>query len=264
VDEDSGISGDAVPHPAPDSVAILTLNLRSIRDFWVRREPLAVAQIRVASPDICALQEVSSWSFQGAWLRCRLNRGQTPDMRYRHWHSSDRGLTGVIEGESILTRVRVVERAVLYFGIDNRIAQRATLVLPTGKAFNFVNTHLADGYKESDRMKQAEMLLEWLSTSRLPTVVAGDLNARPESAVIATLKSRFRSAHEVKHGHEPDRTMPPRPVAAGEWSATYDYVLISDDIVVDECEVACGQPSTAGSRFYPSDHLGVLARLRIL
>jgi len=99
----------------------------------------------------------------------------------------------------------------------------------------------------------------------LPTVIAGDFNAYVEEPGVALLKGRYRSAHEAVHGREPEKTWP-TPVNTFDDSppGTLDYIFVSDQFAVEDAGVTFDTPAPDKPDLYPSDHLGLFARLRFL
>jgi endonuclease/exonuclease/phosphatase family metal-dependent hydrolase len=115
-------------------------------------------------------------------------------------------------------------------------------------------------------VQQLKTLLAWLDRDQLglPCVVAGDFNSYAEEKAVTLMKSRFRSALEAANGREPDKTWP-TPVNDFDSSpaGTLDYIYISEEIRVAGAGLAFDKPSPANGDLYPSDHLGLYARLVI-
>ena len=77
------------------------------------------------------------------------------------------------------------------------------------------------------------------------------------------MKTRFRSAYETVHGKEPEWTWT-TPVNKWDQSprGTLDYVYMSAEFEVLDAALAFDRPAADDPELYPSDHLGVRARLR--
>jgi endonuclease/exonuclease/phosphatase family metal-dependent hydrolase len=128
-------------------------------------------------------------------------------------------------------------------------------------------------------------LLDWLDPA-VPAVVCGDMNAPPDFGSMRAMARRLPSAHATAQGAEPDWTFPTglRPGSrwrgwlnpwlmhgAGwflwhrhaAWRGTLDYIFADARFAVRSCEVAFDRPAPGDPRLYPSDHLGLVARLTL-
>ena len=146
------------------------------------------------------------------------------------------------------------------------VAQRLRLRLEDDAVMDFYNTHLYfPPSATEERVTQARRLLTWVDTWReaAATVIVGDFNAYPKEPAVALMKARFASAHEAAHGREPERTWP-TPVNTFDPSppGCLDYVFVAGARVV-EAGLAFDIPHPSDSSLFPSDHLGVMARLSI-
>ena len=118
-----------------------------------------------------------------------------------------------------------------------------------GPTFTVVNTHL-DEHHERNRVAAAEQLLTWLDDG--PTVVVGDLNAVPDSPVVAVLVAEGLTdavpgdAPGTNHGFT-GRTDGRR----------IDHILMSRHWTVDDARVHITRPDGR----LPSDHWPVTADL---
>lgn len=187
-------------------------------DFRVRARAIA-RQIDQADPDVVGLQEVALWErgaspdtlrpvydFQRILLDALAARGE----RYRAVAVSRNfvsppvplatgGLARFTDRDVVLVRadrhaaVRVRNpQAALYAAripLPNPLLGGATIVrgwasvdvTVRGKSFRFVDTHL-EAYDAGIRTLQAQELAGLLAGSRLPVVLVGDLNSRPDDA----------------------------------------------------------------------------------
>jgi endonuclease/exonuclease/phosphatase family metal-dependent hydrolase len=146
------------------------------------------------------------------------------------------------------------------------VAQRLRFRLEGGGVLDFYNTHLYYPPPAVDeRLKEAGRLLEWVATweGATATVIAGDFNAYTEEPTVALMKERFSSACEAANGREPEKTWP-TPVNTFDPSAPgcIDYVFV-DGARVMEAGTAFDKPHPDDDSLYPSDHLGVSARLKV-
>lgn len=76
-------------------------------------------------------------------------------------------------------------------GKEPRSALEARVVLKSGDTIAFVGTHF-DHTGEADRINQAAVVRDILADIDLPVLLAGDLNARPESRTMEILFSDLR------------------------------------------------------------------------
>jgi endonuclease/exonuclease/phosphatase family metal-dependent hydrolase len=152
-----------------------------------------------------------------------------------------------------------------------RAAHRVRLVLPGGSRLVFAVTHLHHVPDAHDaRMVQLASLLPWLDASpdHDALVVVGDFNADPrEPAYAAMREGGFRSAYAEANGAEPAVTWPsglqaPAMDTDGEPDCL-DYVWLRGDVAAEDARLAFDRPAVGDPTLYPSDHLGIAARIRV-
>jgi endonuclease/exonuclease/phosphatase family metal-dependent hydrolase len=130
-----------------------------------------------------------------------------------------------------------------------------------GIRINLLNTHL--GLFSLERQRQVEALLsdQWLNglpennphLIQAPTLLVGDFNAVPSSAVFRTLTEKFYCAQESAQGHKSRNTFPGRyPVSR------IDHVFCSREFKILKVQV----PRTHLARL-ASDHLPLLVELSL-
>lgn len=226
-------------------------------DSWPFRKGATVAAVRDLDADVVGLQE--AYGFQAK----RIDRGL-----------DGYGLTG--DGRSVKrrgercavvwreARLDLVGSETRWYGHDHTVAG---LKLPdasfprvatfcrfqeagAGPSFTFVNTHL-DEHHERNRVTAAEQLLGWLDGG--PTIVVGDLNAEPDSRVVAALLGGLTDA-------VPDPPLGTNHDFTGRTDGRrIDFVLVSPHWTVESSRVVTDRP---GGR-YPSDHWPVVADLTL-
>jgi endonuclease/exonuclease/phosphatase family metal-dependent hydrolase len=247
--------------PQPQTLLVATLNLRNVADRWPERLPLLVADMAALQPDLIGLEECVFAVQQDRIL------GAAGEGRYE----SRRGWAGRPEyGNAVLGRAPLVlgEGERLDLG-QNRSALRVAVALGTGATLDFVVTHLhhvvsSEGVREA----QAQALAGWLAPVAGPLVVVGDFNAEPtEPAYGVMLGAGFRSAHAEANGSEPAVTWPSGIQAPGMDDdgepGCLDYIWLRGLITADACRLAFDRPAVDDPTLYPSDHLGLSARLRL-
>lgn len=261
-------------------VTVATLNLFNRQARWPLRAPLIVEQALEHEPDVLAFQEVHHTIDQANWLAWWINAQLGREEFIAYHVFNPRGVWGS-ESLAIVSRLPAVEHDCLDYLSYDDIAHRMRFQVDGG-AFDFYNTHLY--YVPSSeggeiRRREAQRLLEWvdLHGEEVPRVIVGDFNAMPGGKTIGLIKERFRSAHEVVHGDEPDRTWPspltktlnamttwgfPTPEIPEGFFSTVDYVFVDEKVDVLGAEVTFNRPDPKDEYLYPSDHFGIVARLR--
>ena len=121
---------------------------------------------------------------------------------------------------------------------------------------------------EADREGQARRLVAWLAEGDSPggTVVVGDFNAEPvEAAYRVMVDAGYRSAFAEANGAEPPVTWPSGIQAPGMDTdgdpGCLDYVWILGPIRALDARLAFDRPAADDPTLYPSDHVGIVARL---
>jgi endonuclease/exonuclease/phosphatase family metal-dependent hydrolase len=240
-------------------LTIATLNLRNIADRWEERLPLLLADMAALQPDLLGLQECVF-----AVQQDRLLGAAGP----AHYDIRRAEAGRPFYGNSLLVRApRAVSAAQrLDLGLE-RSALRVTVEpAPGDPPLTVVVTHLhhvpAD---EGERERQARTLVEWLAGAD-DAVVLGDFNAEPiEPTYRVMLEAGFRSAHAEANGAEPDVTWPSGIVAPGMDTdgdpGCLDYVFLRGRLRATACQLAFDRPAADDPTLYPSDHLGLVARV---
>jgi endonuclease/exonuclease/phosphatase family metal-dependent hydrolase len=244
-----------------DRLHVATLNIRNLADRWDERLPLILADMAALQPDVLGLQEVVYVLQQDRLI------GAGGEGRYE----SFRGWAGRPEyGNALLVRQprsgSDVERHDL--GLQ-RSSIRARLALPGGASVVVAVTHLhhipAD---EGVRDEQATRLLEWLAAAPASDalVVMGDFNAEPvEPAYARMTAAGYRSSFHEANGREPEVTWPSGLEAPAKDDdgdpGCLDYIWVKGAVAVESCGLAFDRPAVGDPGLYPSDHLGLTARL---
>ena len=244
-----------------EALLVATLNLRNIADRWTERIPLLLADMAALQPDLIGLQECVFAVQQDRIL------GAAGEGRYE----SRRGWAGRPEyGNAVLGKapLRLGEGDRLDLG-RNRSALRVPVALPAGGSLHFVVTHLHHLVPdEAVREEQAIQLVEWLRPDAHPLVVVGDFNAEPvEPAYRVMEEAGFRSAFAEANGSEPVSTWPSGIQAPGMDTdgepGCLDYIWLRGEIGTESCSLAFDRPAIDDPTLFPSDHLGLKARIRI-
>ncbi len=151
--------------------------------------------IENSGADVVGLQEVdrhwrarSNWADQPAWLANRL------EMHYAYAVNLDRPPANPGEprrqyGTAILSRYPIEDFTNTLLPLYPRGEQRGLAVATIkvrGADLRFANTHLTS-HNNAERLAQTQKVVELLGTSKVPTLLVGDLNATPDAPEIKTL-----------------------------------------------------------------------------
>ncbi len=247
---------------------VATLNLFNRMGQWGMRAPLVIDQLEELLPHVIGLQEVDLVLDQGMWISRQINKRLPGQPHYRIKHATNPDTRASYHSIATLSRLGFEEHEILDLMSFERVAQR--MVFRCGdRAFVFVNTHLHHPPEaQQERVDQVNYMLAWLDRDarRLPTVVVGDFNAyaQPPEPAVRLMKGRFRSAYETVHGREPEKTWT-TPVNTYDPSphGTLDYIYVSDEFRIVDAGLAFDKPSPYDANLYPSDHLGLYAKLEL-
>jgi endonuclease/exonuclease/phosphatase family metal-dependent hydrolase len=208
--------------------------------------------IEQSGADVIGLQEVdrhwserSNWVDQPAWFAERLK------MHYGYAANLDLpplnpGEPNRQYGTAILSRYPIKDftNTLLpkYPAGEQRGLAVATIKV-RGADLRFANTHLTHN-NDAERLEQAQKVVEVLGASKKPTMLVGDLNARPDTPEIKTILTSLSDTW-AEVGIGPGYTIP-----AENATARIDYLLHSPQL----------KPSKASVPVTPaSDHLPVVA-----
>ena len=261
-------------------IRVATINILQDSSRWVERRAILSQGLAAVAPDLIALQEVTNPLGWGSahWLADELGG-------YSVHACPKLGWGGRREGIAILSRLPVVAHATLDLGSQGRVAQFVhvsagghTVVLVNGHYFFPVGAHEA-------QVKQVTRVLDRLRSLEPGTsvIVCGDFNATPTSRAVALIRQSMTSAHLDRHGREPDFTCPTPLINGGRirravtygllklcsiqpsslWRATLDYIFVSPDVRVVDCELVLNHPAPNDPTLYASDHFGLAATLEI-
>lgn len=146
-----------------------------------------------------------------------------------------------------------------------------------GRSFRFVDTHL-EAYDASVRTLQAVELAARLAVSRLPVVVVGDLNSRPDDRFgaygvltgVLGLSDAWVTVRGPGGGFTSGQT-DDLNLQESQLDHRIDYVLYRSSRIRAVAAEVVGEeqsdrtPPTAGAPYglWPADHAGVVATLRL-
>lgn len=246
-----------------DRLHVATLNILNLADRWPERLPLILADMAALQPDLLGLQEVV-YTMQQDRLIGAAGEGH---------YGAIRGWAGRPEyGNSLLVREPLVGTDIERHDLGlQRSAIRTVVRLPGSSTALVVATHLhhlPDG--AADRDAQTTAMIEWLSGAPPTdgTIVMGDFNADPDEPTYGRMVAAgFRSAYRDANGAEPAVTWPsglqaPAMDTEGD-PACLDYIWVRGAVRVVDARLAWDRPAADDPTLYPSDHLGISARLEV-
>ena len=156
----------------------------------------AIANVIAAqNPDLVALQEVdvdikrSRNINQAAYLAKKLN------MHFYFAKAIDHD--GGEYGVAVLAKFPILQQETLKFSriegrkAEDRVLATITVKLKSGKKIKFSSTHLDHTSDEALRLIQISEIIKKAKAEKLPFIVAGDFNAKPNSATIKLLDEEF-------------------------------------------------------------------------
>lgn len=205
-----------------------------------------------ADPDFVALQEVDF----------KTNRAHKKDLATElGWRVKMAPLFGRAMyydggeyGEAILSKYTFLSfrNVALPFtpGHEPRAAIEITTVLSSGDTIAFVATHLDHLPDDQNRIAQVRKINETFSRNSYPTILAGDMNARPGSEPIKLLESVWGSSY--------DKTRPQPTYPSNNPLIKLDYVMFHPPERWKVLERTAIQDSVA------SDHCAYLVLLELL
>lgn len=245
----------------------MTLNIQGFSGNWERRCQLIAKLLKHEQPDIVGLQEVCHLRTLGligesqAVILARM-------VGYPFWHfvPAHRSERQTI-GQAVLSQHPITAVDILSFPRDlndpkdteDRVAVWVRVAL--GRGIEFCVTHLSLSRKARER--SVRQLVRWLwQISNAPKILVGDLNDGPNSPPLQFLLCEanppFTDAWQIVNGAEGGFTFPSHSP-----KHRIDYVLFSppDAFEVEEIRTVGDVPDSCG--IYPSDHLGLVAVLKL-
>jgi len=178
-------------------VRILTYNILQgetlTGDFDLDRIAAVITQ---ADPDLVALQEVDFRTKRARDMDLVSELGQRTGLVPLFGRAMS--FDGGEYGEGILSRYSFIATRnhplPAQEGKEPRAALEVQVLLPGGDTLSFIGTHLDHTRDETDRIMQVSKLNDLFTQRDMPTILSGDLNARPESSAMAILFEEWTEA----------------------------------------------------------------------
>ena len=206
--------------------------------------------IQNTNPDLVAMQEVDF----------KTNRARNYDLVTElGWRTKMAPLFGIAMpydgggyGEGILTKMPILSsrNVALPHSPENepRAALQVLVQLESGDTISFVGTHLEHQETSTDRIDQVKMINETFASCKKPTILAGDLNATPNSEPISILKKYWTASDQ--------KGTLTYPSDDPEIKIDYIFFRPAEKWQVVETEVICDEIA--------SDHCAVLSVLKLI
>lgn len=246
-----------VDSPKERIVKVMTYNIHignppsKPADF---RDLEAIARvINTNKPDLVALQEVDNKTKRsGVSVNQAQELAKLTGMHVFFAKAMD--YQGGEYGDAILSRLPILEKTrydLPVEGTGSRFEPRSVALIKVekrGKEFLFASTHLDHLEDESNRILQANELNKIIEDLKLPLILAGDLNAQPQSETIGILGKKLTNACQSNCPNTFPQDKPDRIL---------DYIMFKKK---DEFEV---KSFRVINETYASDHLPLIAELKI-
>lgn len=204
----------------------------------------AIAKVIIdANPDFVALQEVDYKTKRARNYDLVTELGWRVKMapifaRAMHYDGGEYG-EGILSKHTFLQTRNVALPFIP--GDEPRTALEITTVISTQDTISFIGTHLDHLDNETNRIKQAKHINKVFSSNPYPTILAGDLNAEPETETMNIIEGLWTASYKKDN---PQSTFP-----SDNPSKKIDYILfypknrwkilktevIQDSIASDHC-----------------------------
>jgi endonuclease/exonuclease/phosphatase family metal-dependent hydrolase len=261
---------------------LVTLNLWNQQGPLEKRMKLCSEQLSALQPDVIALQEVRQSAAvpnQAATLASALGM-QFHFANATPWDGGEEGLAILSKHPIVARGDRELPHATEK---ERRICVHARVETPSGPLdaytvhLNYRGTH---GQIREDQIVATEAFMRELPDGRIPKVLMGDFNARPDSDEIRWLKGLrsvngrrvyFQDSWAHLHPLEPGWTWAKSnpytdAMAWLERDRRIDYIFVGatnldgSGMLLD-CRVVLDVPDAEGN--FPSDHYAVMAEIQV-
>jgi endonuclease/exonuclease/phosphatase family metal-dependent hydrolase len=240
-------------------VRVMSYNVHGCVGIDRRLDPERIGQVIAAcEADVVALQELDVRRSRSR--RVDQPRALAEQLGMNLEFCSARECDGGHYGNAVLSRYPVASvRGACLPQLGERWERRAmqwVKVNAPALPLNVLNTHL--GLDARERLLQATSILgkEWVHEARAsgPTVLCGDFNARPRSAVYRRLTSELRDAQLAPQ----PKTRPRGTFPSLLPLLRIDHVLVSPELKVRQCRVMASWQAKLAS-----DHLPIVVDLEV-
>ena len=199
--------------------------------------------IQNTNPDLVALQEVDF----------KTNRARNYDLVTElGWRTKMAPLFGIAMpfdgggyGEGILTKMPILSSKNVPLphspGNEPRAALQVLVQLESGDTISFIGTHLEHQENSSDRIDQANTINQTFASCQYPSILAGDLNATPNSEPISILTEYWTASDQkgalTYPSNEPEIKIDYIFFKPADRWLVVETIVICDEIASDHCAV---------------------------
>ncbi|QGY43058.1 hypothetical protein GM418_05100 [Maribellus comscasis] len=198
--------------------------------------------IKQTNPDVVALQEVDFKTRRARGYDLATELGWRTKMAPLFGKAMDYDGGGY--GEGVLSKYPILSgrNVLLPHSPKNepRAALEITIELPSGDTICFIGTHLDHLANSVDRIAQTKKINRVFSKNKYPTILAGDLNATPESEAIGILESVWTDVYQTEVPFTFPSDKPNKKIdyilykPASKWEVI-ETKIICDSIASDHC-----------------------------
>ena len=209
--------------------------------------------IKKANPDLVALQEVDVGVKRSSRVHQAQQLGKLTGMAARFGPTQH--YEGGLYGNAVLTRLPIQDVVIHPLPYTESSPERVTyprgaiavtVRVPNGQSLRFVSTHFQHNVPD-DRLAEAQAINKlFAADNKLPTILAGDMNALPDSEPIQELLKHWTNASDKN-------ALPTAP--APKPTSRIDYIFYRSSTSFRLVEAKVIEESKA------SDHRPVLAIL---
>lgn len=197
----SNVSGAAAK---PKTLRVLCYNIHYGQgNDGVYDIPRLAEVIKAAKPDLVALQEVDVGVRRSGGVHQLRRLAKLTGMAARYGPTQH--YQGGLFGNAVLTRLPILDVAIHPLPYTEatekkvtypRAAIAVTMQGPDGKPFRFISTHFQHARFEEDRVDEAAAINRLFAgkDDDTPTILAGDMNAKPDSEPMQILHRRWTNA----------------------------------------------------------------------
>ena len=194
------------------------------------------AVIIKTQPDLVALQEVDVGVKRSGRIHEAQRLSELTNMEVRFGPTQH--YEGGLFGNAVLSRLPILDVSIHPLPYTEATPERVTYprgaILVTvqgsnGKPLRFISTHFQHNVAE-DRLAEAKAINELFANGEVPTILAGDMNATPDSAPIQELLKKWSNASD-------DPLAPTAPSQNPRSRIDYIFSLSSSQLQVLDAKV---------------------------
>lgn len=189
----------------PVSLRVLCYNIHYGQGNDKRYDVERLAEvIKQAKPDLVALQEVDVGVKRSGRVHQAQRLGELTGMAVRYGPTQH--YEGGLFGNAVLTRLPILDVAIHPLPYTEstpelvtypRGAIAVTVRTPGDKLLRFISTHFQHSKFAEDRLAEAKAVNKLFATDdKLPTILAGDMNATPDADPIVELLKQWTNASD--------------------------------------------------------------------